>query len=93
MKVRATRVGYYEHIRRRLGDVFTPIPREVTLCNVDAGKPLLDEKGKPKMRLLTPEDQFSHIWMERVDADEPEKITPAPEALAQAQKELKRSRG
>lgn len=43
MKVRATRLGYYNHRRRREGDIFE----------------LLDE------------NQFSKVWMERLDGETP----------------------
>lgn len=87
MKVRATRLGYYEHIRRREGDVFTLVPRDVTIVDVKSQKIVL-ENGKPKMRHLTVEDQFSVNWMERVDEATPERITPAQAALSKVNNEL-----
>ena len=64
MKVRALGasdmwVGFYNHVRRRGGDVFTLIPQEG-----------LDKDGKPKT--ITPDQQFSKRWMERVDDLTPE---------------------
>jgi hypothetical protein len=52
-------VGYYNHIRRRGGDVFTLLPIETK-----------DRKGQPK--IITPENQFTDKWMIKVDEDVPE---------------------
>jgi len=63
MKVRAkgppdTWVGYYNHIRRRGGDVFTLSPVEI--------------KQNGKSTTLVPEKQFSSRWMDRVPEELPE---------------------
>jgi len=46
------------------------------------------ENGKPKMRLVTAEEQFSSATMERVDEDEPETITTAKDAILKVQNDL-----
>jgi hypothetical protein len=55
IKVRATAMGYYGNLRRRVGDVF----------------------------VLNEPELFSAKWMERVDADTPERVTTGPEELEQ----------
>ena len=96
IKVRATRMGEYEYARRREGDVFTLKPRMITVVHTEKGHPKLGEpvmeNGAVKMRLLTAEEQFSARWMERVDAEVPEKITAAQEALDRQQAELNEGR-
>src|SRR5262245_30538041 len=93
IKVRALKTGYYEHIRRREGDVFTLIPRDVTVYNIQGGRPVLDDKGQPVMRHLTPADQFSVLWMELAEADEPEtRPRGAQNALTAYTEDLKRQR-
>lgn len=59
IRVRATRTGYYEHIRRREGDVFTLIPRRIPVMDEDTGKPIPGET-----RIYTAREQFSENWME-----------------------------
>ena len=54
MKVIATRVGYYEHRRRKANEVFE-------LIEINGLK-----DGKPKK--FSPEEQFSQKWMEKYDA-------------------------
>jgi hypothetical protein len=55
MRVRATKMGYYGLQRRREGDVFELVP----VKTVKDKKPVV----------ITPEQQFSELWMEKVDAD------------------------
>lgn len=53
MKVQATQLGYYQHKRRREGEIFE----------------LVEVKGFDKDKnpiLLTPEQQFSKKWMKKV---------------------------
>lgn len=71
MQVRAIRQGYYGLIRRKPGAVFE-------LVEVKGFKGV---KGSKKLEpvTLTPEDQFSSDWMEKVKAGEPVKA-PEPEA-------------
>lgn len=63
MLVRATKPGYYDLKRRKVGEVFELVP--VKGLYKDDGKP-----GNPKAveRMWTPEEQFSPNWMEKVDA-------------------------
>lgn len=51
MKVRALKLGYYQHKRRREGDVFTLVPVKA-----------VDKDGKSYV--VPPEKQFSNRWME-----------------------------
>jgi len=89
IKVRATRTVFYEHARRREGDVFVLRQRIITETDPKTGRALLDDKKQPKQRILTAEEQFSCRSMERVDDDEPEHTTTAQEALDKAADELK----
>jgi hypothetical protein len=52
MRVKATRIGYYGHRRRREGEVFDLAPRKIL------------KDGKEVV--LSPEQQFSNSWMEKV---------------------------
>jgi hypothetical protein len=83
IRVRATQMGYYEHVRRRTGDVFTLIPRKGTFTEL-----VLDKDDEPKLnkqgfaltcevddKVLTAEEQFSPAWMEKVDPRTPERTT------------------
>lgn len=102
LKVRATQVGYYEHCRRREGDVFYLIPRYVTKYNVvdevvdgkktgrtvNAGKPVLDKNSQPVLEVHSAEQQLSKRWMEVVPDDEPELTTGAQAALDRTTAEL-----
>jgi len=78
---------YYNFMRRRFGDVFNLIPMYITQVDPDTGKPVL-EGGNPVMKLVTAEEQFSPNTMERVDSDEPERVSTAQGALNQMQDEL-----
>jgi hypothetical protein len=78
---------YYDHLRRRAGDVFTLVPKWVTVVDHKTSRPIL-ENGKPKMKLISAEEQFSNERMIRVEDDEPEHITTAQQALNRAQDEL-----
>jgi hypothetical protein len=91
IKVRATQMGEYEYARRRDGDVFTLKPREVTVVDPITRKPII-EHGKPKMRILTAEEQFSSRWMERIDEGAEDTITTAQAALNNATEEINEGR-
>ena len=58
MRVRATQLGYYGHKRRKEGAEFVlePIKRIRK-----------DKDGNPREITISPEQQFSERWMERVD--------------------------
>lgn len=81
IKVRATKMGYYDHARRREGDVFTLKPIEGAVKDSDG--------RNVKKKFFTAREQFSPNWMEEVKMSTPEKITTAPEALRAQQKILK----
>lgn len=79
---------YYEHLRRREGDVFDLNPKMITETDKNTGGPAFDEKGKPRMKLVTAQEQFSPKTMEIVDMDEPEVVTTSKDAMQKAQNEL-----
>ena len=54
MKVKAIRDGYYNHKRRRVGEVFDLIEGKVK-----------NERGEDEV--LTAEKQFSKIWMKKIE--------------------------
>lgn len=100
IRVRALSLGYYNHVRRREGDVFTLIPlpngvKEVAVLDKD-GEPKEDRFGrlltKREVGPVTAEDQFSELWMERVSDDHPEKVTTGAEALKAHHDEVLASR-
>jgi hypothetical protein len=57
MKVRATRLGYYNHKRQREGAIFDLVPIK---------KRAEDGKG---FVIIPAEAQFSEKWMEKVDLE------------------------
>jgi hypothetical protein len=65
MKVRAIELGYYGHKRRQPGAEFVLEP--LKRIRKDA------KTGLMKEILITPEQQFSSRWMERVDGEAPKK--------------------
>lgn len=79
IKVRATRMGYYDDKRRRTGDVFTIRPPY---------KVVDDDTGKEKTI-----DEFSRKWMVRVDGKTPERITTGKEDLKRQHDEAIAARG
>lgn len=63
MKVRATEMGYYGEVRRRVGDVFL-------LKTIKKSKKVIDPKTKKESVVevvVPPEKQFSSYWMEVVE--------------------------
>jgi hypothetical protein len=101
IKVRATQVGFYGDVRRRIGDVFLLYPRTGTFTELE-----LDEKGKPALsdvdvlkhritkevenKTLTAEEQFNPRWMEKVSADTPERASSARDVIQQEHDEIAR---
>lgn len=79
IKVRATQAGYYDHARRRPGDVFT-IDGALLEEDVLQGKKVVRKKGDVAA--------FSKRWMERVDDDEREHISTGADALREQNQEL-----
>ncbi len=84
MKVKATRTGYIYHVRRREGDVFTLKPIEAMVREKD------HTTGREKFvtKILTPEDQFSPNWMEKVEAKVPEKTSTSQQEIDRIHDEL-----
>jgi len=95
IRVRAKKLGWYDEVRRRPGDVFTLKPRLITKRKIDpkthAQQIVYDKEGQPVMEPLSARQQFSSLWMERVDAEETPLIG-AQAALNAAQDELRGSR-
>jgi len=78
IRVRALADGYYEHIRRREGAVFTLVPRRLT----DPRQIADHEKRHPGSNgILTAEQQFSERWMEKVSANERERNIGLKESM------------
>ncbi len=84
--------GIRAEIRHREGDVFELKPYWVTLTDPASARVLLDEDGKPKMRLLTAEEQFSERSMIRVEDDTPESFSTAQDAVDRSSQELRGGR-
>src|SRR5512147_3010346 len=78
---------YYNHNRRRQGDVFELVPMYVTEWDPIKLKPV-KEDGRFKKRLITAKEQFSDETMELVEEEEPVRITTAKDALQKAVNEL-----
>jgi hypothetical protein len=91
IKVRATAVGFYGDVRRRIGDVFTIVLRTGTFSEVEQTK-----DGEPKLtkgtllqhpitkeveKTLSAEEQFNPKWMEKVDPATPERAASAQEVI------------
>lgn len=81
IRVRATRMGYYMHVRRREGDVFSLIPQNIIETVEEK-----DLKGrvvgnKKVSRLMTAREQFSARWMEEVEPQTPGKVTTGKQDL------------
>jgi hypothetical protein len=83
LKVRATQTGYYDHIRRRPGDVFlidaTPLEADVKV-----GGKVTRKKGDIAA--------FSDRWMEVVDPRTPESVSTANDEIRRQHDELLASR-
>jgi len=77
-------VGYYNHVRRRAGDVFLlrPIVRQRTTIVLDKNdRPVMVydvglkrdvPKKETKTTIITAEMQFSEKWMEKIKSNTPE---------------------
>lgn len=63
MKVRATKRGYYNHVRVEAGEEFE-------LVKI-SGHRQVGLKGELEPVNYTPEQQFSAKWMEKVEAEMP----------------------
>lgn len=82
LRVRATELGFYNHLRRRPGDVFTLRPY----------KTMQVENGKKVEVIVSAEHQFSKKWMELVDKSTPEKVSTSQQALDATSAEIKRDK-
>jgi len=87
IRVRAIRTGYYEHIRRREGDVFDLVPRQGFTNEVvrEAGK---RPRKVQKPYVLTAEDQFSVEWMEEVSPRTPLTTSTANDEIRRQHDEI-----
>lgn len=65
IKVKATQLGYYEHKRRREGDVFTLVERKDRFGKIMTAKQQFSSKWMKKVNEDTPE---SESVMTRVDS-------------------------
>lgn len=85
IKVQATQMGYFDHIRRRAGDVFT-IPGDT----YEEDQVVTDATtGRDRTMHRAGEVQaFSTRWMRRVSGSTPERITTGKEDLARQHDEL-----
>jgi hypothetical protein len=94
IRVRATKLGWYDLKRRRVGDIFTLRPVEVSVRQFDErtkiSRVMRNEDGSPQMRTVSAEQQFSFNWMERVSNEYAEtRPIGAQEALKHTTDELK----
>lgn len=88
IRVRALRTGYYEHIRRREGDVFDLIPRETVRFGT-AIDPTTKRRTKTSERLMISADQqFSAEWMEEVNPRTPLSTSTANEEIRRQHDEI-----
>lgn len=79
IKVQATQMGYYDHIRRRPGDIFT-ISGEV----LEEDEKKKDANGVERVvRKKGEVAAFSRKWMRRVASNTPERITTVAQSLKQ----------
>lgn len=76
MKVRAKRLGFYNHSRIREGTVFHLRPKK--------GKFWDKEKNQFVERIQPPEEQFSELWMEKWDAKAQKEAAKAAEKAEEA---------
>jgi hypothetical protein len=85
IKVRATQLGYYEHKRRREGDVFILIPRTDRYGNVMTARSQFSKKWMEIVPSDTPEKVSTMLKVtpsnlqEHLDRNTP--IHPAPEQI------------
>lgn len=75
IRVRALRTGYYEHVRRREGDVFTLVPRTIPVMDENTGKPT------GRTRIYTAKEQFSENWMEFAPATARETLSTSKQHI------------
>jgi len=78
IKVKATRMGYYGHLRRRPGDVFELEDIETT------------KNGKRVV--IKAETFFSQNWMVKVEGKTPAKVSTSQQAINDASADIKSGR-
>jgi len=84
---------YYEHERKRAGDVFTLKPRMVNQYDIKFQEVKRDKKtGEVLKRLLTAEQQFSAMAMERIEDEADETVSTAQDAINRQSEDIKRAR-
>lgn len=99
IRVIATRMGFYQHKRRRVDDVFTLVPlrtvKRATQADCDKdrkltiGMVLKDPKTKrPIPCIKTPMEQYSSVWMEIVEEDRRPSITSVKEGMRKQHDEI-----
>lgn len=86
MKVRAIRPGFFNHIRRREGDVFSIPDKPVRKLNA---KELASGSFDAVVNKAGEVPAAFGSWMEQVGKSEPERTTTAQQALNKASDELK----
>jgi hypothetical protein len=100
MKVQATRTGFYNHIRRREGDVFT-IPDTPTRKLTEKDKQRIEYdavKKDVKVKVDGKDVVETHVpaafgtWMEPVEARAPERVSTAQQAVRKASDEINTAR-
>lgn len=92
IKVRAVQMGYYQHKRRREGDVFTLVPLR-SVERDGRGNPKKDPKTRMTIPcIITPLQQFSDRWMEIVESSERDRITSPNAAIKLKHDEVIRER-
>lgn len=74
IKVQATQMGYYDHIRRRPGDIFT-------ISGETLEEDVKSSDGKKVLRKAGTVAAFSEKWMRRVAGNTPLRVTTVKEAL------------
>lgn len=92
MKVTAIGFGYFDHIRRREGDVFSipdaprrkPSPKELQYHG-EAMKLATDKNGEVPQA-------YSGVWMRPVKENTPERVTTSQKALDRRTEEIRQEK-
>lgn len=91
MRVKATKTGFYNHIRRREGDVFTLIPVS-TVERDEKGQVKFDATGNTTPVVISPDKQFSPRWMEKVSNKAREAVSTAQGSVNKQHDDIVRGR-
>jgi len=92
MLVRAIDLGYYGEKRRRPGEEFQLAPRKFQLVDPATNK-VVKRDGKPVMKAMSAEDQFSESWMEIVEESPKVEVEIEPEKPKESKKPQGKSSG